>query len=209
MFPGDLVDFVRSIVQVGVDIVQLRDSSSSPQRRVSVLRSVHEAIQGHRALLVTDDIAAAAGAGLDMVHVRRGVDGAVAKRSLHQWGLAGRSAHTPVEFAEAAADPAIDYLLVGSQTIDLAVRELPPFNLPNRSKPWFAVGGVTSDGISDLIERGVRRVCVSRAIMLADDPVAAAASLAEALQQAWDSDVKAEAYSLAAFDSESPVVSDQ
>lgn len=196
---GDLAEFARQMIRVGVDVLQLRDASLTPGQRVSALRTLRQATQGTRALVLSDDADAASQAGIDGVHVRRGQDTVEVKARLHPWALAGRSAHNAAELAEAITDPGTDYLLVGKTVWDSAARELPPFALPVRNKPWFAVGGITADNIDEAVRRGTRRVCVSRAITWASDPVEAAAELAGVLRRAWARDPAGDAYSMAAY----------
>ena len=39
-----------------------------------------------------------------------------------------------------------------------------------KSKPWFAIGGISLDNIDAVIEAGARRVCVVQALTQASDP---------------------------------------
>ncbi len=48
-------------------------------------------------------------------------------------------------------------------------------------RPWFAIGGIDEDNLEIVLAAGVSRVVVVRAITDADDPGAAAASLARRL----------------------------
>lgn len=196
---GDLAGFARQVIRAGVDAIQLRDASLSPDQRAAALRALQQATQGTRALVLSDDIASAAAVGADGVHVRRGLDAVRAKAKLHPWALAGRSAHDAAELAAAMADHGADYLLVGKAVWEQAARDLPPFSMPVRNKPWFAVGGINADTIADAVRAGARRVCVSRAITWASDPVAATAQLAGVLRRAWADDPQGDAYSFAAY----------
>ncbi len=49
------------------------------------------------------------------------------------------------------------------------------------SVPWFAIGGIDTGNVADVVAAGARRVVVVRAISNAADPRAAAAALREAL----------------------------
>ena len=66
-----------------------------------------------------------------------------------------------------------DYEPVGLDLVRYAARVAPPSDLA--AKPWFAIGGIDLDNLDDVLAAGARRVCVVRAITLADDPEAAAA----------------------------------
>ncbi len=49
------------------------------------------------------------------------------------------------------------------------------------SRPLVAIGGITSDRVSEILAAGADGVCVASAILLAPDPRAAAASFAREL----------------------------
>ncbi|MFO0954717.1 MAG: thiamine phosphate synthase [Isosphaeraceae bacterium] len=51
--------------------------------------------------------------------------------------------------------------------------------------PWFAIGGINSETIEDVIGAGARRVAVSAAVVRADRPRAAAAALRARLDEVW------------------------
>lgn len=48
-------------------------------------------------------------------------------------------------------------------------------------KPWFAIGGIDADRLSEVLDAGARRIVVVRAITAADDPAAAARALRAAV----------------------------
>ena len=84
---GDLAEFARQMIRVGVDVLQLRDASLTQSQRVSALRALRQASQGTRALVLCDDVDCASEAGIDGVHVRRGQDAVEVKARLHPWAL--------------------------------------------------------------------------------------------------------------------------
>ena len=49
------------------------------------------------------------------------------------------------------------------------------------SRPWFAIGGIDSATLGEVVEAGARRVVVVRAITGAADPTSAARDLRAAL----------------------------
>ena len=49
--------------------------------------------------------------------------------------------------------------------------------------PWFAIGGIDTENVAEVIAAGARRVVVVRAIRDADDPEATARALREALDR--------------------------
>lgn len=205
----DLAEFARAAFAGGVDMLQVRDPGLAPAELAKALDVVRKEAVFSQALVVTDDPVAASAFGGDVVHLAAAAgSAAVAKAKLHRWALLGRSAHTPHQLHAAIGDTAVDYLFVGpikmgtqdaADLVATAVAELPPFAVPARSKPWFAMGGINSGNVADAISRGVRRVCVSRALTGADDPEAEARALKSALVKAWADDPASEAYMLGAF----------
>jgi thiamine-phosphate pyrophosphorylase len=52
--------------------------------------------------------------------------------------------------------------------------------------PWFAIGGIDTANVADVVSAGARRIVVVRAIRDASDPEAAARSLRKALDDHLD-----------------------
>jgi thiamine-phosphate pyrophosphorylase len=90
-----------------------------------------------------------------------------------------------------------DYPPVGLDLVRYAARVAPPSDLA--AKPWFAIGGITTDNLDRVVAAGARRVCVVRPITQASDPQAAAQALTDRLRQAWHDDQAMQRYALAAL----------
>ena len=88
--------------------------------------------------------------------------------------------------------PNPDYEPVGLDLVRYAARKAPVAVV--KSKPWFAIGGISLDNLDAVIEAGARRVCVVRAITEASDPQAAADRLSSRLRAAWKADPAMERY---------------
>jgi thiamine-phosphate pyrophosphorylase len=211
---GDLADFLDAAFSGGVDIVQIRQKEMDPDAELEALEIARTVALRHRGLVCVNDSAELAGRfQADVLHLGQ-TDGpsAAAREHLHEWALLGRSTHAPQETDRAIDDPLAsyfcvgpvyatstkpDYRPVGLDLVRYAARVAPPSNLA--SKPWFAIGGITTDTIDDVISAGARRVCVVRPITQAADPRAAAQALSDRLHEAWQSDPQMMRYSLAAF----------
>lgn len=210
---GDLGEFAAAAFAGGVDMLQLRAPHLGQRDVVKALEVLRRAAVLTQGLVVTDDAQAAAAFEGDVLHLGwAGGSTGAAKAALHRWAMIGRSAHSDEQLAAANADVAVDYLFVGpvwvsggehpAPGLDIvrhAADVLPPFAVPERSKPWFAVGGITSENLGEVIGAGARRVCVSRAITEASNPEAAARALKAPLVQAWADDPASEAYVVGAF----------
>ena len=52
--------------------------------------------------------------------------------------------------------------------------------------PFFAIGGIDTENVEEVLQAGARRLCVVRAIRDSDDPAATAASLRRAFASVGD-----------------------
>ena len=210
---GDLEDFCEAAFAGGVDILQIRQKNMDPDEEVEALQVARRAAERHQAIVcVNDSPEIAERFSADMLHLGQ-TDGPSrrARRHLHRWALVGRSTHTPKQTDQAIADEYADYFCVGPvyatstkpdyepvglDLVGYAAQVAPPSDIT--AKPWFAIGGIDLDNLDDVLDAGARRVCVVRAITLADDPQAAARELSTRLRAAWRADPAMEQYSLAA-----------
>jgi thiamine-phosphate pyrophosphorylase len=191
---GDLTSFLDSILDAGVDIVQLRDKAAEAGELLRWSAEFRAAADRHGALFVINDrpdLAVAAGA--DGVHVGQSdLPAGWARRVVGPEVLVGLSTHAPREYD--TAPEMADYLCAGpvyatptkpgrpatglSVVVHAAARE----RSGQEVRPWFAIGGVDPDTLSAVIEAGATRVVVVRAICDAPDPAAAARLLVSRLQ---------------------------
>ena len=206
---GDLESFLQAAFAGGVDIVQIRQKDMRPEAELEVLEIARRAATPYQAIVCVNDSAELAGRfESDMLHLGQ-TDGSSAKarRYLHPWALLGRSTHAPRQTDKAIKDSNVDYFCVGPvyatstkpdyepvglDLVRYAARRAPVASI--KSKPWFAIGGITMDNIDDVIEAGARRVCVVRAITKASDPQHAADQLSRRLRAAWEAEPAMEHY---------------
>ncbi|MFY1676520.1 MULTISPECIES: thiamine phosphate synthase [unclassified Streptomyces] len=190
---GDLPQFLDAVLAAGVDIVQLRDKGMEAARELDRLRVFAEACSRHGKLLAVNDRADVAhAAGADVLHLGQGdLPVPAARDVLGADVLIGRSTHTESEAAAAAVQAGVDYFCVGPcwPTPTKPGRHAPGLDLVRFAagsgtlRPWFAIGGVDSGTIDEVMAAGARRVVVVRAITEADDPGAAARTLAARLRE--------------------------
>ena len=169
----------------GCDLLQLRDHDASEDELLAAAERFRDACDAHGALFVVNDrpeIALQAGA--DGVHVGQDdlpVD--AVRRLVGPDVFIGLSTHAPEQFDAALASDA-DYLSVGPvwETPTKAGRaaaglEYVRYAAEHGTKPWFAIGGIDTDNIGEVVAAGARRAVVVRAIRDADDPRAVASTL--------------------------------
>ena len=167
---------------------------------LEALETARSAAMTHQGIVCVNDSAElAAEFHADMLHLGQ-TDGpsGPARQQLHPWALLGRSTHSPEQVDAALADPDVNYFFVGPVYATSSKPDFPPVGLELvryaakvapvsdvSSKPWFAIGGISTDELDDVIAAGARRIAVVRAITLATDPEAAAGELRRRLQAAW------------------------
>jgi thiamine-phosphate pyrophosphorylase len=188
----------------GADVVQLREKAP---RRAQELASLAEPFRRvaarHGALFILNDAPELVGdCGADGVHVGQG-DAPVAEARQHAGpgAIVGLSTHLSEQLdaanaAEGSARP--DYVSVGPvwETPTKPGRpgtglEYVRYAAANCALPWFAIGGIDSSNVDEVLAAGAERVVVVRAIRDAADPTAAARSLREALPTASSGDLSA------------------
>jgi thiamine-phosphate pyrophosphorylase len=186
------LEWLRTALRGGVDLVQLRDRSLGDHGLVAAAHAFRAAAAEAGALFIVNDrpdLVEACGA--DGVHV--GQDDptpAEARAAVGPERIVGRSTHAPAQADAAEADADVDYLAVGPvhatptkpgrpaagvDYVDYAARTV--------TKPWFAIGGLDATNVREAIDRGARRIVVVRAIAGAADPEAAARELRHALEE--------------------------
>lgn len=185
---GDLPEFLDAVLASGVDIVQLRDKGMEAGEELEHLAVFAEAARRHGKLLAVNDRADVAHAiRSDVLHLGQGdLPVPAARAVLGADVLVGRSTHAEDEVAAAVAEPGVDYFCTGPcwPTPTKPGRYAPGLDLVRHTaalapaRPWFAIGGIDAGNLDEVLDAGARRIVVVRAITEADDPGAAAASLA-------------------------------
>ncbi|MBK8294121.1 MAG: thiamine phosphate synthase [Solirubrobacterales bacterium] len=187
--PGgeDPEPLLKAALDGGVDIIQLRDKSGD-------IRLIDRSAQTFRRLadnygvpfIVNDDAEFAVSCRADGVHIGQD-DMSVeeARRIVGNDALIGLSTHSAEQIAAASG---VDHISVGPvwETPTKAGRPAVGLDLVRHAAktttiPFFAIGGIDTGNVSEVLDAGARRVCVVRAIRDAQDPT----GVAEALRRAF------------------------
>ena len=188
----EIPDRVRSAVDGGVSMVQLRAKEMPGGLMLSLAREMEDVIGGRAALLINERVDVAAVAHAGGVQLGEAALSASSARQLLPAGtLVGRSVHS-VEGALQATSDGADFLVVGTM---FATRSHPgeepagPGLLRQVAGrcdlPLIGIGGITPENVDSVIEAGASGVAVIRSILAADDPGHAAAEMLSVLEASW------------------------
>jgi thiamine-phosphate pyrophosphorylase len=187
----DLPEFLDAILGAGVDLVQLREKEAEAADLLRWGEEFHEAAERHGALFIVNDrpdVALALDA--DGVHLGRDdLPPRVAREILGGDGIIGLSTHATDQWNTAA--PEADYLCAGPVWETPTKPGRPSAGLDyvrhaagsGESRPWFAIGGINAENLSEVVAAGATRIVVVRAVTEARDPAAAVRALAETLDR--------------------------
>src|ERR1043166_9216761 len=180
---------IRAAVEGGVDVLQLRSKELEGAAYCRLAERVGAiAAQANIPFIVNDRVDVALAVNADGVHLgQKDLPPELARRILPA-GIIGRSSHEAAH-ANKAIEERADYFAVGpvwetptkpgrKTAGGEYVREVVSLN---PDIPWYAIGGINSENVREVIEAGAKRIAVVRAILDARDPAAAAATLKSAL----------------------------
>lgn len=169
---------VESALQGGLTLVQYRDKEADDSMRLQNAQKLRQLCREYKALFIVNDrVDLALAVDADGVHLgQEDMPFEWARQMLGQHKIIGRSTHSPEELSRAIAEGA-DYVGVGPvyETTTKAGRpaaglEYVRYAAAHCSIPWYAIGGIDTQNIYEVLGAGAERVSVVRAIMQADQP---------------------------------------
>lgn len=187
---GDLAAFLDAVLGAGVDVVQLRDKSATPDEAAAAAELFRGAAHRHGALfIVNDDPELAVAADADGVHVGQDdLPVAEARAAVGADRIVGHSTHS-IEEIDGALPQDSDYLGVGPVHPTPTKEGRPGIGLaPVRhaaatsDRPFFVTGGMDERTAPEALAAGAHGIVVVRALTQATDPASAAARLARLLR---------------------------
>lgn len=186
---GDLEGFLTACVDASADILQLRDKTATEDELRAASDVFRRVADRSGALFVLNDLPGlAVQVGADGAHVgQTDVQPDHARTVMGPDLLVGRSTHS-VDQIDAVADEDVDYFAIGPVHQTPTKPGRPPIGLdPVRHAaghavvPWFVIGGMSAETLSDAMAAGASRVVVVRAVTTAADPGAACWALRRVL----------------------------
>lgn len=182
----DLIAVAEAALRGGAVVLQYRDKTDAPQRRLDEALALAGLCRRHGAVLIVNDdveLAAAAGAGLHLGEHDATLEAARARLGRH--AIIGVSCYDSLERARAAAAAGADYVAFGAFHASATkpnARQAPPGVLraaAGLGLPRVAIGGITPENAPALIAAGADLVAVVSGVFDAADPAAAAARYAQ------------------------------
>ncbi len=195
---GDLLQGLAEAVAGGVDWVQIRERGLGDAELLAFAAAAAGAARdaaaraGHALRVIVNrrvDVALAIGA--EGVHLGfDAVDTEVARQLLGPDALLGVSCHSPEEVHAAAGASGADYAHLApifpplSKAASRPALGLGALRAAAGARPVLAQGGVEASNAGACLEAGAAGIAVTGAVLMADDPGAAAAALRGALDSA-------------------------
>ena len=186
---ADMLNKVERALQAGVTLVQYRRKQGADALRLQEARQLAQLCKAHQAMLIINDrIDLALLVDADGVHLGQDdLPHEEARQLLGPEKLIGRSTHK-LEQLLLAQEEGADYLGVGPVYATATKADRTPAGLDwvqqasgSATIPWYAIGGINNNNISEVLAAGSSRVAVVSAIMGADDPATASRQLLEQL----------------------------
>lgn len=174
----NLVAVVESALKGGLSLVQYRDKHGDDTVRLSNALKLCQMCHHYDALFIMNDrVDLALAADADGVHLgQQDIPIALARQLLGPQRIIGRSTTNPDEMSRAIQEGA-DYIGVGPvyETPTKAGKaaaglEYVRYAMEHSPIPWFAIGGIDSNNVNEVLGAGAERVAVVRAIMQAEQP---------------------------------------
>ncbi len=181
-----LLPIVEAALQGGIALVQYRDKHTDDCLRLELAQKLKDLCHRYGALfLVNDRVDLALAVEADGVHLgQTDLPIATARQLLGQQRIIGRSTTNPEEMQRAIAAGA-DYIGVGPvystpTKPDKAAAGLDyvRYAAEHATVPWYAIGGINPDTLTEVLQAGAERVAVVRALIEAENPTLIAQYLA-------------------------------
>ena len=173
-----LFEVVEAALRGGLGLVQYRDKTADDNIRLRNAIQLSQLCHRYGALFIVNDrIDLALAADADGVHLgQQDIPLSLARQLLGHQRLIGRSTTNPDEMHRALQEGA-DYIGVGPvyETPTKAGKaaaglEYIRYAVTHATVPWFAIGGIDTDNLHEVLNAGAERVAVVRAIMQAEQP---------------------------------------
>lgn len=173
-----LFNVVEAALQGGLTLLQYRDKNTNDIERLDTARKLRQQCLEYGAIFIVNDrIDLALAVDADGVHLgQQDIPIQVARQLLGSQRIIGRSTTNPEEMQRAIQEGA-DYIGVGPvyetpTKVGKAAAglEYVRYAATHSPIPWFAIGGIDVNNVTDAIAAGAERIAVVRSLMQAEQP---------------------------------------
>ncbi|ACK71312.1 thiamine-phosphate pyrophosphorylase [Gloeothece citriformis PCC 7424] len=187
----NLISVVESALSAGLTLVQYRDKQTDDLIRLSIAHKLCQLCHEYGALFIVNDrVDIALAVNADGVHLgQQDIPISLARGMLGSQKIIGRSTTNPQEMQQAIAQGA-DYIGVGPvyETPTKAGKaaaglDYVRYAAKHSPIPWFAIGGIDTSNLKDVLMAGAQRVSIVRAIMQAEKPALVTGQLLSVLSR--------------------------
>ena len=191
----ELASLVESALKGGAKAIQFRDKRADKGAQLLLARPLARMCRDRGALFFANDHAdLAVAVGADGLHVGQSdLPIEDARHSLLPFQLVGTS-NALVDEARASEAAGADYLAVGAMFPTATKLNTRPAGVQTLRQvrqitdlPLVAIGGINAANVAEVVLAGADAVCVTSAVLAAEDPEAAAIELAELIGRSRDS----------------------
>lgn len=185
-----LAQQVSKAIDAGVDIVQLREKDLPDTSLLPLAQELRQITRGKALLLINNRVEMALECEADGLQLGRDamplrdVRRITGKRNGF---LLGRSIHSPDEAIDAERD-CFDFLLVGTIFHSRSHPQEEPAGLKLLAQvdevtnlPFFAIGGINPENVSQVMDTGAKGIAVIEAILGVKDPAIAVTRFRQAM----------------------------
>ncbi|RYX86495.1 thiamine phosphate synthase [bacterium] len=184
----EFVARVTAALDGGIDVLQLRCKEWEAKQIIELAHRVRQvAAERDVPFWINDRVDIALATEADGVHLGQNDLPVEWSRRIAPHLAIGRSTHAPEQALAAVAEQP-DYIATGPVYVTPTKPGRAAVGLDyvrwaaaNVQLPWYAIGGIDSSTIEEVVEAGASRVVVVRAVLDAPDPAKAAAQLRTAL----------------------------
>ena len=170
--PKELLENIQKACTSGAELVQLRFRNVSEKKLLKLAIEVRE-ITAHfqTRLLLTDNYKIAKEVKADGVHLEK-TDSCptIARKYLYTWQLVGGTANT-LQDCDILLTKEVDYIGLGPFRFTMTKENLPPIlgldgyteiiKSLETETPIIAVGGITTEDVTDILKTGISGIAVS------------------------------------------------
>ncbi len=169
---------IEIALKKGVSMIQYRNKDGSDMERFSEAKKISNLCKSYESLFIVNDrIDLALAVDADGVHLGQGdLPTEIARQLIGSQKLIGRSTHCLKQLEQAESE-GCDYLGVGPVHLSKNKPQEQPRGLSYVSEvskatklPWFAIGGINTSNLNEVLSAGAERVAVLSAIMNSSNP---------------------------------------